>query len=191
MIRKACSLFLWITLLTGVIYPLFVTWVGYTMSQKTNGSLFIVDGQVRGSSLLAQNFQTEKYFWSRPSVNKYNPLYSKGSNLGPTSRKLQQIIQKRAQELAQIHSSSIENVPSDLLYSSGSGLDPHISLKAAYFQMERVVKARHLSSQARLQLEQAIQNMTEGPQGDFWGSQYINVLHLNQFMDTHFPVGKA
>lgn len=162
--------------LTGLIYPLFATLVfSITMSKKAGGSLILSENRVIGSKLIAQKFIGEAYFWPRPSAVDYNPAKpAGGSNLGPSSKKLKEQVEERIKTLG-------PKVPAELAYASGSGLDPHISLPAAYFQVERIANKRTVADQA--QLRALIDSLAEG-----LGDQYVNVLLLNNALDQQFPV---
>lgn len=189
MFWTACKLFLAMTFLTGCIYPLLITiFAQLTMPHLANGQPVVIDGQVRGYKNIGQLFKQDKYFWPRPSQSNYNPLHSGGSNLAPTSKKLQQLVQERAQTLMQIHpQASKDSLPTDLLYASGSGLDPHISPQAAYFQIKRVAIARHLTPEQEENLLITIYHIREGRQLGLLGPRYVNVLELNQLVDQKFP----
>src|SRR3990167_3774219 len=152
-------LFLYLTFVTGIAYPFFIT--------------LIAKGRMK-PNLIAQKFEKEIYFWPRPSAIDYNPLPSGGSNLGPTSRLLNETVEARNRELAKTHGVPIENVPSELVYASGSGLDPHISLAGAYFQMERVAKARGMD---QMIIEKLVNSLMEKH------PPRINVLLLNMALD--------
>ena len=152
-------LFLCLTLLTGIAYPLFIT--------------FIAQGRVN-LNLIAQKFEKPIYFWPRPSAIDYHPLPSGGSNLGPTSRLLKETVEIRKIELAKAHGVPIENVPAELVYASGSGLDPHISRAAAYFQMDRVARARGVD---QMRIEKLVNSLMENH------PPRINVLLLNRALD--------
>lgn len=185
MFWTACKIFFALAFLTGCLYPLLVTEIAkLTMPHQANGSLILINQQLRGSQLIVQPFKEDRYFWPRPSTLNYDTLHSYGSNLGPTSRRLKEIIQQREQILLQAHPYAL-SVPSDLLYASGSGLDPHISVEAAYFQMERIAHNRSLSSQAKEQLRQLIDQSIEG-KNDLWGPPHLNVLLLNMALDQYF-----
>jgi K+-transporting ATPase ATPase C chain len=186
MFWTACKVFLMMTFLTGCIYPFIITEIAViTMPYQANGSLIYHHGQLRGSELIVQPFTGEQYFWPRPSALDYNTLRSYGSDLGPTSRKLKELVEQRVQKLTSSHHTSSFSVPVDLLYTSGSGLDPHISVRAAYFQMERIIHARSLSPQDRDHLRNLIDQQTEGKAG-LLGPQHINVLLLNMQLDQQF-----
>lgn len=165
----------WMTILTGIAYPLIVTLVAQgTMKHTADGSLIVKNDTVIGSTLLAQKFESDKYFWPRPSAIDYNPLPSGGSNLGPTSLTLKKSVQERKSKYPD------EEVPSLLLYASGSGLDPHISVKAANIQVDRIVKARGIDRQA---VENLVKNCVEKRHFGFLGEPKINVLKLNLALD--------
>ncbi len=166
--------FLWFTLITGVIYPLAITGISSLfMFDKSSGSIIVRDGKRVGSKLIAQSFTEEKYFRGRPSANDYDPLQSGGSNLAPSSLSLQEKVQKR---LSAFPGKNIGEVPSELLFASGSGLDPDISLQTAFFQIDSIAKARGIDSeQGRTLLKQLIDDTaTHG---------YVNVLELNLALD--------
>lgn len=175
--------------LTGLIYPLLVTLIAQlAMPKQANGSLLLNGDRVVGSELIAQRFQQPLYFWPRPSAIDYDPLHpSGGSNLGPTSQKLRDEVRERAQQLS-FSSEHEESIPAELVYTSGSGLDPHISLEAAYFQMPRIAQARGLNIENQKRLESLIERLAEGQQLHFLGSSYVNVLLLNQALDQEFGV---
>ncbi len=170
----AFKVFLCMTILTGLLYPLVITVVAqFTMPYLADGSLIKNGKQTIGSALIAQKTTGDNYFWPRPSAIDYDPMKpSGGSNLGPTSKKLKAQVSKRAQKLGQ-------EAPHDLLYASASGLDPHISLDAAYFQMPRIAKARSIS-------ESELKNMIDIHSEKMMfisGPRFVNVLLLNQVLD--------
>ena len=174
-IRTACMFFVLMTILTGLLYPLFVTAVSQlTMSHKANGSLLYTDGVAVGSELIAQLTTSDFYFHPRPSAIECNPLFpSGGSNLGPTSALLQSTVQERVRTLG-------VEVTADLVYASGSGLDPHISIQAALVQVPRIAKARALQDESVTRLIYVFQ---EGRQLGFLGPDYVNVVLLNRALD--------
>jgi K+-transporting ATPase ATPase C chain len=173
----------------GVLYPLAVWGVGQTLfPHQANGSLIAnARGEVVGSELIGQNFTSAHYFHSRPSAagNGYDADASSGSNLGPTSEKLISRVKSDAETLA------AENpgrpVPADLVTTSGSGLDPHISPAAAEFQIPRVAKERNMGEG---DLKQIVRKYTEGRQFGILGEPRVNVLLLNIELDETKPVGK-
>jgi len=160
----ALKVFLLMTLLTGVFYPLVVTGLGQVLySHEANGSIVVRDGQVVGSSLVGQKFADPKYFWGRPSAVDYNPMPSGGSNLGPTSAALKDLIAMRSEGFRKAHGAGAIP-PADLLCASASGLDPHISPEAAKGQLLRVAQARKLDPAAVARLHQLVIDHTEQPQ---------------------------
>jgi len=168
--------FIAVTILTGLFYPLFITLIGQAFfAQSSNGRL----------DLIGQKFDQDKYFWSRPSSQDYNPLPSGGSNLSPTSKQLTKVVEERKQKLLQADPAKTEKeIPADLIYASGSGLDPHISPAATAFQVDRVVKARGLDSAKKDEIIKLIKKLTEGPDLNIFGEPRINVLKLNAELDN-------
>lgn len=181
-IWNSAKLFLLMTLVTGVIYPLFITVIAQVAArEKANGSILYHEGKAVGSKLIGQKFSRNNHFWPRPSANDYNALDSGGSNLGPTSRELQKAVNERKARLAKAHAVSEKAVPRDLLFASGSGLDPHISVAAANFQLNRVLKARGLNTPSeRKRVEDLIKKLTRS---DLTATPHVNVLLLNKALD--------
>lgn len=178
---KALKALLVMTLLTGILYPLMITAIAsVAMPFHAGGSLVEKDNKIVGSLLLAQGNSDPRYFWARPSAVGYK-IPSGSSNLGPTSRKLQEIVAKRLEGFKGAGGMAVE-VPSELLYASASGLDPHISLEAAYFQIERIAKARQISSG---ELKKAVDGAAVGRQWGVFGPRYVNVLQLNMLLDKN------
>ena len=177
------------TIITGGLYPLGVTVVAQlAWPHESNGSLNEEKQKVQGSELIAQKFVSQRYFWPRPSASEYATIPSSASNLGPTSAALKQRIVKRREELARAHESDISLVPEDLLTTSASGLDPHISKEAARFQIGRVAKARGLDALQIARLNQIVDRQVEGPQWGLFGEPRVNVLLLNLMVDKAFPI---
>lgn len=178
------------TVLTGIIYPLFVTIIGQTIfANRANGSMIIVDDKAVGSELIGQKFVSNKYFNSRPSAIDYNPMPSGGSNLSVTSKELQLRAKKNTAAFDSINQLPTSHVvPSEMIYASGSGLDPHISVAGALLQVPRICKARQLSVTANKQIENLIARTAEGRQLGFLGEERVNVLKLNLELDKQFQV---
>ncbi len=185
-LRPAIVILVVMIALTGFAYPLAVTGIAQAVfPAQANGSLIVLDGRVVGSALVAQGFGRDRYFWPRPSAagaNGYDAASSGGSNLGPTSAALIAAVAERVTAL-----DSDERVPVDLVTTSGSGLDPHISPEAASFQVERVAAARNLPPEAVAAL---VATHTEGPTFGLLGAPRVNVLRLNLALDTAAPAGQ-
>ncbi len=174
------------TVLTGIIYPFFMTGVAQlTFPSKANGSLISKDGKIAGSELIGQKFDSSIYFWSRPSAIDYNPIPSGASNLGPTSEKLKEQVAERRRLFATNNSiTDTSAIPKEMLFASASGLDPHISPEAALLQLKRVAMARNLNETQKQKVEQLIKNKTQGPQFFIFGEPRINVFELNLALDS-------
>jgi K+-transporting ATPase ATPase C chain len=184
LIRPAILYLAVMTLLTGVVYPLFVTAVGQiAFPDQAQGSLVREGDRLVGSALIGQPFDSPKYFWGRPSATSpmpNNAAASSGSNLGPTEPKLADALKSRADALKQADPGNQSPLPVDLITASASGLDPHISPAAAEYQVGRVAKARGISPDT---LRGLIQQATEGRQLGFLGEPRVNVLRLNLQLD--------
>lgn len=182
---SALMMMLLMTILTGVIYPYGVTALSrLTMSEKAGGSLIRVGDKVVGSALIAQKFEGEKYFWPRPSASDYNALASGGSNLGPISSELKKQVDERRLRLSKWKSGEDKTaLPIQMLFASGSGLDPHINRKAALFQVDRVVKARKLKAEAKKEIEVLVEAHLQPRFLRVIGKQCVNVLLLNIALD--------
>ncbi len=181
--KTAILLFLLLTGITGVIYPAIVTLICQSaFPEQAAGSLVRQgDGRVTGSELIGQSFSDPKYFWPRPSATAdfpYNPLASGGSNLGPTNPELLKTVADRVKSWQETGGTG--PVPSDLVQSSGSGLDPHISLEAAISQIPRVARVRQVGEE---KLQRLVQDHLEGRQLGFLGVPRVNVLKLNLALD--------
>ena len=182
--KKAVLLFVVLSLLTGVFYPMVVTFLAHVIfpGQATGGLIYKVNGTCIGSSLIGQSFSDPRYFWPRPSATSefpYNPLASGGSNLGPTNKDLLEHIKER---VTSFRSTGIKiPIPADLIMASGSGLDPHISIEAAIIQIPRIAKERHVSEE---KIRNLVQNYLESSQFGFLGIKRVNVLKLNIALDN-------
>jgi len=173
-----------LTIITGLVYPLVVTGLSQIFFLKrANGSLIEQEGIIIGSELIGQKFDSSAYFWSRPSAIDYNPLPSGGSNLGPTSEKLKMLVDKRKALFDSANLITNAEIPSEMVFASASGLDPHISPKAAMLQVERISKARGFNGSQKEQLKVLIEKMTGKPQFGILGEERINVLLLNIELD--------
>lgn len=179
------------TFLTGLIYPGVVTGLCQILfGKQANGSLIVRNGQVIGSKLIGQNFTRPEYFHPRPSVagnDGYDPTSSGGSNLGPTSQKLFDRMKASADQFRKENPDYHGPIPSDALTSSGSGLDPHISVDNAKAQAARVAEARHTSVEA---IDALIASTTEHRDLGFMGEPRVNVLAVNLALDEHLRKGK-
>lgn len=180
----AIRIFLALTVLTGIVYPLIVTGISQaTFRDKANGSLIQLDGKVVGSSLIGQPFDDPKYFWGRPSATApvpYNAAASSGSNQGPTNPALKEAIDGRVKALKGADPENTAPIPTDLVTASGSGLDPHISIAAAEYQIRRVAKARSMPEETLYVL---VKKHTAGRQFGLLGEPVVNVLELNLDLD--------
>lgn len=179
----ATRLLIVMTLICGGLYPLLVTGIAQmAFADKAEGSLvYNAKGEPVGSALLAQKFRDEKYFWTRPSAGDYATVASGASNKGPTSADLKKSIDERRTALAKTAGSKV--IPADMLFASGSGLDPHISTKAARLQVDRVAAARKFDAAKTASLLALTESMTEGAQWGIFGQPRVNVLLLNIALD--------
>lgn len=185
MFWTTCKLFTILTALTGIIYPVIITLIAqFTMPYEANGSQVFENNQLKGSMLIAQAFKSDNYFWPRPSATNYNPMQSHGSQLGPTSAKLKIRIASLASKLAASHRVPVDTIPRELVYSSASGLDPDLSMEAAYFQFNRIAKTRHLTDSEQANFRALMEREKQGGQIGFLGRHTINVLKLNRLLDA-------
>jgi len=173
------------TIITGVVYPLFITFAGQALfPDKAQGSFITENGKTVGSLLIGQKFEGEKYFRSRPSAVGYNPYPSGASNMGPTSKELVKFAaDKKNMFIKDNYIKDTVNLPYEMLFSSGSGVDPHISPLAAKLQVERIAKVRKLNNSEKENVYKLIDDLTEGRQLGFLGEARVNVLLLNMKLD--------
>ena len=174
-ILQALRLLILLTLLTGLAYPVVVTIAArLVFPNQASGSIVKRDDQPVGSTLLAQKFESDRYFWPRPSAGDYATVPSGASNLGPTSEALKKAIAERRAKFG-------ADAPVDMLTASGSGLDPHISPEAAVQQIQRVAKARDLNPE---HVGPLVKAAIEPPQWGVFGEPRVNVLALNLRLDA-------
>jgi len=187
-ILSAAGMLLVLTVLTGIIYPAFITAIAAAaFPAQAGGSLVTIDGQIVGSALLAQTTPGRGYFQPRPSATHYNVLPSGGSNQGPTSATLQATVQARRAEIqAAYHLPPEAAIPAEMLFASGSGLDPHLSPAAVRLQIDRVAADRGLSASQRAQLAALVEQAVEPPQWGLLGEARVNVLMLNLALDKTY-----
>jgi K+-transporting ATPase ATPase C chain len=185
MLRPALTLFVVLSVVTGLVYPLAVTGLAQlAFPQAANGSLILRDGKPVGSALVGQSFSDPKHFWSRPSATgpmSYNAANSSGSNLGPSSPALAEAVQARIEALRAADPGNTQPVPVDLVTASASGLDPHISRAAADFQVARVARVRGVPED---RVRAIVERHTERPLLGFVGEPRVHVLRLNLALDA-------
>jgi K+-transporting ATPase ATPase C chain len=189
-LRPAFFMLLIFTVITGLIYPLVVTGIAQVaFPHQANGSLIVIDGKAYGSELIGQQFDAQKYFWSRLSAtgtlpynafNAENLTGSSGSNYGPLNPALIKMVQVRVGALKATDPGNPALIPVDLVTASGSGLDPHISMAAALYQVHRVAQARGLSDEA---VHAIVNQYAEDRQFGWFGEPRVNVLKLNLALD--------
>lgn len=180
-IYQSIVLVLILSIIVGVIYPVCIYIVTqFTFNKQANGSIiYNQNNQPIASELIGQQFTESKYFWSRPSATEnypYNALASGGSNLGALNPQLE----KNVAQYSQKYTESNQVIPVDLVTSSGSGLDPEISIAAAYYQMSRIAKARNITEN---QLKQIIDENAKHPIFNLIGENRVNVINLNLLLD--------
>jgi K+-transporting ATPase ATPase C chain len=184
MMRNSVMSLLLFTVVTGIIYPLLVTGLAQiAFPHQANGSVITKNGKVVGSELLGQEFNDPKYFWGRLSATTpypYNGGSSSGSNLGPNNPDLMKSVQARIDALHAADPDNSAKIPVDLVTASASGLDPHISLAAAEYQIPRVAQARRLDETA---VRTVVAAHTEGRWLGLFGEPVVNVLELNLALD--------
>lgn len=183
--RPALTLFVALSLVTGLVYPLAVTGIAQlAFPEAANGSLVVRDGKPVGSELIGQSFSDPKHFWSRPSATSpmpYNAANSAGSNQGPSNPALAEAVRARIEALRAADPGNTAPVPVDLVTASASGLDPHISRAAADHQVNRVARARGLPPE---RVRALVEQNTEQPWLGFIGEPRVHVLRLNLALDA-------
>jgi potassium-transporting ATPase KdpC subunit len=184
LLRPAITLFVLLSAITGLVYPLVVTGIAKTVfPQAAAGSLILKDGKPVGSALIGQNFTDPKYFWGRPSATgpqPYNGTASSGSNQGPLNPALLDAVKGRIDALKAADPDNKRPIPADLVSTSASGLDPHISPAAANYQVERVAHTRKLDPAV---IREMVSHHTEDRQFGLFGEPRVNVLALNLALD--------
>lgn len=184
-LRPGLTLLVLLSALTGLLYPLTVTVIAQTLfPREASGSLISRGGKVVGSRLIGQSFSDPKYFWGRLSATgpaPYNAAASAGSNLGPLNKTLKDSAVARIEALRAADPGNSAPVPVDLVTSSGSGLDPHISIAAALYQAPRVARVRGMSGRL---VEAMIRNASSGRALGLFGEPVVNVLELNLALDA-------
>lgn len=188
LIRPALTIFVVLSILTGLLYPMAVTGIAQiAFPDAANGSLITVNGKVVGSELIGQAFIEPKYFWGRPSATTpmpYNAANSAGSNQGPANPALSDAAKSRVEALRAADPGNTAPVPVDLVTASASGLDPDISRAAADYQLGRVARARGLPEAA---VREVLEKHTQWPRLAFLGEARVNVLKLNLAVDQLKP----
>ncbi len=182
-LKSAILVYLMLTVLTGVAYPLFVTGVAQGLfKDKANGSILSVGGKAVGSELIGQTFDDPKYFWGRLSATApaYNGAVSSGSNYGPLNAALHDAVKARVEALKAADPSNAKPIPVDLATASGSGLDPHISLAGAYYQVSRIAHTRNMPEDV---VEKIVKYHAEDRFLGVLGEPVVNVLKMNLFLD--------
>ena len=187
-LKSAILIFIVLTIITGVLYPLFITGIAQSFFHaKANGSLIYQDGKIIGSALIGQPFDDPKYLWGRLSATSpvpYNSGSSSGSNIGPSNPALLEAAKARIEKLRAADPRNRIPIPVDLVTSSASGLDPHISLAAAYYQGPRIAKERNLSVNI---VKNSINRNTTMRLFGLLGEPVVNVLGVNLDLDSYPP----
>ncbi|MEN6493158.1 MAG: potassium-transporting ATPase subunit KdpC [Thermoguttaceae bacterium] len=183
-IRPALLVFVVLSVITGLLYPLVVTGIAQVVfPNQANGSLIDREGEAVGSALIGQPFGDPKYFWGRPSATSpvpYNAAASRGSNLAPSNRRLVERVGARIAALRAVDPGNEAPIPVDLVTASGSGLDPQISPAAAEYQVRRVARARGLAENA---IRRLVVRHTEERTWGLLGEPRVNVVQLNLDLD--------
>lgn len=187
LLRPALGLSAVTLLICGFAYSSAATGLGQVIfPDQANGSMIVEQQKVVGSRLVAQPFAGDQYFYARPSASHYDIMATSGSNLARTNPELKKLIDERSQVIAAREHVTIDQIPSDLVTASGSGMDPEISPASAQLQVARVAKARNLST---AQVEQAVAAQTQQPTFGLLGQARVNVLQLNLALD-HLSIAR-
>ncbi|MDD1730258.1 MAG: potassium-transporting ATPase subunit KdpA, partial [Methanospirillum sp.] len=190
-IKPAIIIFVLLTIITGICYPLVVTGIAQVaFPWQAHGSLISVDGKVSGSALIGQPYSSDKYFWGRPSATSpaYNSSLSSGSNFGPTNPGLKDRVSVSVDALHKGSTNTSILIPIDLVTTSGSGLDPDISVASAYYQIPRIAKIRGIGDD---ELTTLVNQHIQGPQFGVLGESRVNVLTMNQALDQYQSSGQS
>ena len=184
-LKSAILIFIILTIITGVLYPLFITGIAqYFFHAKANGSLIYQDGKIIGSALIGQPFDGAKYLWGRLSATSpvsYNSSSSSGSNIGPYNPALLEAVKARIEKLHAADPKNNTPIPVDLVTSSASGLDPHISLAGAYYQISRIARERGLSVNV---VKNIVDRNTNRRFFGLIGEPVVNVVKVNMDLDS-------
>lgn len=187
LLRASSVLFICMTLVTGLAYPWLITGLAQAfMPGRANGSLLFQGNRVMGSELIGQSFDEPRYFWGRPSETPdlpYRADSSSGSNLGPSNPKAKKKIEERIEKLQTADKKNKQLIPIDLVTASASGLDPHISPAAAFYQVSRVARLRNRPDE---EIRALVESMIEPPTWHIFGEPRVNVLQLNLLLDQKY-----
>jgi K+-transporting ATPase ATPase C chain len=185
-LKSAFLVFLLLTVITGIIYPFVITAVAQIFFRhQADGSIIFKDGKPIGSSLIGQSFEDPKYFWGRLSATSpvaFNALASSGSNFGPLNVALRQNVEARIKSLQNVNPENKSPIPVDLVTASASGLDPHISIAAAMYQVPRVARLRGIPQE---KVAEIVRENTQGRLMGVIGEPVVNVLQLNMALDKY------
>jgi K+-transporting ATPase ATPase C chain len=185
-LKSAFLVFLLLTVITGIIYPFVITAVAQIFFRhQADGSIIFKDGKPIGSSLIGQSFDDPKYFWGRLSATSpvaFNALASSGSNFGPLNVALRQNVEARIKSLQNVNPENKSPIPVDLVTASASGLDPHISIAAALYQVPRVARLRGIPQE---KVAEIVRENTQGRLMGVIGEPVVNVLQLNMALDNY------
>ncbi|RPI17164.1 MAG: potassium-transporting ATPase subunit KdpC [Ignavibacteriae bacterium] len=179
------KLLLYLTVITGIIYPVTMTLIsGLIFPYQSKGSMIVSNEKIIGSEIIGQDFADNRYFTPRPSAISYNPLPTGASNQGPTNIILKDSVEKRKKKYIKVNGLSEDtHIPVDAVFASASGVDPHISVENVMLQSNKVANTRNFDENKRIKLRELINRLIEKPQFGIFGEQRINVLLLNIELD--------